>query len=124
MDIIYKYQEKYAHQMLKEYGPLPNLAPVEQKYFLNIRIGFILSIILTWVKSGRQETTSQLEKIVERQLEYLQTSFKAKKASQYQGYWEAKTIYRYGCLHLLVEAFFVLPINLRLVIAVIPVKTS
>jgi hypothetical protein len=86
MDIIYKYQEKYAHQMLKEYGPLPNLAPVEQKYFLNIRIGFILSIILTWVKSGRQETTSQLEKIVERQLEYLQTSFKAKKASQYQGY--------------------------------------
>lgn len=75
IDIIYKYQEKYANLMLEEYGPLLNLAPAEQKYFLSVRVGFILSIILTWVKHGRQETPAQLEAIAERQLNYLLNSF-------------------------------------------------
>lgn len=77
VDIIYKYQEKYANLMLKEYGPLLNLAQAEQKYFLSVRIGFILNIILTWVKNGCRETPAQLETIAERQLEYLLTSFAA-----------------------------------------------
>lgn len=75
IDIIYKYQEKYANLMLEKYGPLLNLAPAEQKYFLSVRIGFILSIILTWVKHGRQETPAQLAVIAERQLNYLLNSF-------------------------------------------------
>lgn len=75
IDIIYKYQKKYAESMASEYGSLKDIAPIEQKYFLNVRIGFILSIILTWIENGRRESLLQLQAIAQHQLEYLMNTF-------------------------------------------------
>lgn len=75
LDIIYKYQAKYAELMLQEYGPLINLAPAEKKYFLSVRVGFVLSIILTWLRSGQKESVKELEVIAERQVQYLMKTF-------------------------------------------------
>lgn len=74
-DIIYRCQEKYAEQMVVEYGPLIEFSPIDRKYFLSVRVGFVLGIILQWVRTGRQETVSQLQAAAQRQLQYLSKTF-------------------------------------------------
>lgn len=67
--------QKDTENMVSEYGSLKDIAPIEQKYFLSVRIGFILSIILTWIENGRRESLLQLQAITQHQLEYLMNTF-------------------------------------------------
>lgn len=71
MDIIYKYQYRYAEKMVAEYGPIDRFSKIPLNYFLAVRTSFILSIILTWVDNGQIESVSQLQAIAEAQAHQL-----------------------------------------------------
>lgn len=75
INIIYQCQQKYAARMVDKYGPLNQLSPVDRKYFLSTRVGFVLGIILQWVRTGQQESAAQLQQTAERQIRYLMFSF-------------------------------------------------
>lgn len=76
VDIIYKYQNQYAQRTMMKYGPLDNQPTLDRKYFLSIRMGILLGILLPWLQSGQPESIDQLQQIAEQQLSYLMQSFK------------------------------------------------
>lgn len=70
-DVIYCCQGKYARQMQSEYGPLAGLPPQERVYFINVRVDFVLSILLTWIRTGQKESIAELVQIADHQVRYL-----------------------------------------------------
>lgn len=75
VDIIQTCQQKYAEEMVKEYGPVDKYSSIPLNYFLAVRMNFVLSIVLTWVASGKQETVEQLQTIAEKQIQQLAVEF-------------------------------------------------
>lgn len=75
IDIIYRFLKKYAELLAEEYGPLTGLTSQDKKYFLSVRVGFVLSIILTWLRGGQVESIDELQSIARRQVDYLKRSF-------------------------------------------------
>ncbi|PWG00501.1 hypothetical protein [Levilactobacillus bambusae] len=69
-DIIYASHLKNA-ELLWDKFPYPKVIPQNAEYFMAIRTGVTISILLTWIKNGKQETPEELTKIVKNQLKIL-----------------------------------------------------
>lgn len=70
-DIIYSCHMKNADILQEKFGELPDIRMEHGNYFIAIRTGFTISILTTWLKGGRKESTDELVQIIEEQLAFL-----------------------------------------------------
>ncbi|MCK9328613.1 MAG: hypothetical protein PHS20_06570 [Sphaerochaetaceae bacterium] len=63
-DIIYACHMKNAKILQKRFGN----APKHGNYFIAIRTGFTISVLTTWLSSGRKENADELVDIIQEQL--------------------------------------------------------
>lgn len=74
-DIIYACHMKNAKALEQSFGALPGLDETNARYFMAIRTGVTISVLKAWLDGGKKETTEELMKIIEKQFEFLNTSF-------------------------------------------------
>lgn len=74
-DIIYACHMKNAEALQKRLGALPGMNEQRGLYFMSIRTGFTISILMAWLKGGRRESAKELMDIIEEQLDILAGNF-------------------------------------------------
>lgn len=74
-DIIYACHMKNAEALQKRFGALPGMNEQKGLYFMSIRTGFTISILMAWLKGGRRESAKELMEIIEEQLDILAENF-------------------------------------------------
>lgn len=73
-DIIYACHMKNAEILQERFGHIPGLPIKHGNYFIAIRTGFTISVLTTWLKGGKKESTDELVQIIEEQLSILANS--------------------------------------------------
>lgn len=64
-DIIYACHMNNANALAQLYGLPPELDETNARYFIAIRTGVTISVLKTWLDSGRKETAEQLLQIIQ-----------------------------------------------------------
>lgn len=67
-DIIYTCHTKNAEILHKRYVELGKFAKPHANYYMAIRTGFTISMLVTWLNGGRKESTEELLDIMTEQL--------------------------------------------------------
>ena len=70
-DIIYACHMKNSYIITREYKDAMNIPTTHYNYFMAIRTGFTISMLMTWLEGGKKETTDELIKIMYTQLEFV-----------------------------------------------------
>lgn len=63
-DIIYTSHRRVAGELRDRYGAIPGMNPAQGDYFLAVRTGFTLSVLITWAERGRAESIDELLRII------------------------------------------------------------
>ena len=62
---------KNAYILEEKYGVLPNLPRAHTEYYVSVRTGFTISILLAWLKGGRKENADEIIEIIREQFAVL-----------------------------------------------------
>lgn len=71
MDIIFTCYIKNASILEERYGALPNQPKEHAEYYLSVRTGFMLSILIAWLNGGRKENADEIISIIREQFTML-----------------------------------------------------
>jgi AcrR family transcriptional regulator len=70
-DIVYASHRRVGEELRERFGTLPRTEGDRGDFFMAVRTGFTLSILLTWAGHGRRESIDQLMGIIDEQAETL-----------------------------------------------------
>ena len=71
LDIIFTCHMKNAYILEEKYGVLPNFPRAHTEYYVSVRTGFTISILLAWLKGGRKENADEIIEIIREQFAVL-----------------------------------------------------
>lgn len=70
-DIIFAAHMRSAEALQTRFGKLPGVTETQGKYFMAIRSGILMSVLGTWMQSGRKESPQELMEMVRLQIAML-----------------------------------------------------
>lgn len=70
-DIIFAAHMRSAEALQARFGKLPGVTETQGKYFMTIRSGILMSVLGTWMQSGRRESPKELMEMVRLQIAML-----------------------------------------------------
>ena len=80
LDIIFTCYMRNAKILEERYGPLPNQPKKHEAYYLSVRTGFMLSILIAWLNGGRKENADEIIEIIGEQFAMLKDDIEAQNA--------------------------------------------
>ena len=74
VDIIYDCHLKNSFSITEFYNNVQPLPHVDYEYFMALRSGVLIGMLLVWIKRGKMENPAQLRRILSEQIDFIKKS--------------------------------------------------